>query len=123
MSAASIRSRIAELNDQFRSRAGGPVAHSAGHVPGQLFVTPGIADLDFRQLGTVLERVRTFSTFNEGNDPYGEHDFGSLDVNGLGEIFWKIDYYGDARCESGAEDPSDPQKSFRVLTVMLAEEY
>ena len=65
--------------------------------------------------------VQSFADFNADNDPYGEHDFGSFEVAGE-PFFWKIDYYDtDMACES--DDPSDPEKTTRVLTIMLAAEY
>jgi hypothetical protein len=51
----------------------------------------------------------------------GEHDFGSFEV-GHRKLFWKIDYY-DPTLAFGSDDPSDPAKTARVLTIMLAEEY
>ena len=57
------------------------------------------------------------------NDPYGEHDFGAISTPGDESVFWKIDYYADDRVEYGADDPGDPSRSFRVLTIMLATEY
>ena len=40
----------------------------------------------------VFVGVRDYTDFNEDNDLYGEHDFGSLKIAGQ-KIFWKIDYY------------------------------
>ena len=37
-------------------------------------------------------------------------------------FFWKIDYY-DPNLEFGSEDPADPTKTTRILTLMLADEY
>ena len=68
-----------------------------------------------------IRRVATFSELTADNDPHGEHDFGSFEIAGR-KFFWKIDAY-DAKMEFGSEDPSDPVKTTRVLTIMLAEEY
>jgi hypothetical protein len=68
-----------------------------------------------------LELVRTFHQFGDDNDPHGEHDFGSFNLAD-NTLFWKIDYY-DERCEFGSEDPSDPKRTTRVLTLMLSSEY
>lgn len=66
--------------------------------------------------------MREFSEFSEDNDPYGEHDFGAFDIEGAGKIFWKIDYY-NRTMDGGSDDPDDPGKTTRVLTIMLASEY
>ena len=55
------------------------------------------------------------------HDPYNEHDFGSLETAGE-RVFWKIDYY-DREVRFRSEDPADPTKTTRILTVMLASEY
>jgi hypothetical protein len=69
----------------------------------------------------VLAKVSSFNGFDDDNDPWGEHDFGSLEYEGQ-TFFWKIDYY-DPALKWGSEDPADPHKTVRVLTVMLADEY
>lgn len=108
---------IATLNDQFRKSGPSPA------VPGRMFTTRGIAALPPALQLTAIARVHSFNAFTPDNDPYGEHDFGSIEVDGVGKIFWKIDYYADAKMHFGSDDPADPAYSFRVLTVMLASEY
>ena len=108
---------IRDLNDRFRK--------GDSSVPGRVMVTSGIQDLvaghPLEDVASILARVRQFEEFNADNDPYGEHDFGSLEC--LGEkLFWKIDYYGPDLM-SGSEDPADPAQTVRVLTIMLVQEY
>jgi len=111
--------RIAALNDEFRRAAG--LTRTA--IPGRCFVTAGVAALGRETQAEILDRVRNFSDFTPGNDPYREHDFGSIDLACGERVFWKIDAYADADMEHGSEGPADPERSFRVLTIMLAAEY
>lgn len=107
-----VNARIAELNDLLRTT----------FLTGQVFVTEGIAALPDAMRSEVLEKVRCFDAFTLDNDPYGEHDFGSIDIGGPGKIFWKVDYY-NRDLTGGSENPADPAKTCRVLTIMLASEY
>ena len=88
-------------------------------------ITQGVAALgQFTQLD-IIKKLQNFNTFTEDNDPHGEHDFGSFEVDG-NRIFWKIDYYDRASFgtdDVGSEDPTDIEQTLRVLTVMLADEY
>lgn len=100
-----IAVEIAKKNDTFRRSGFG------------ITVTPGVQTIE--GLGGLIDKVRRFNDFTEDNDPYGEHDFGT--VYWLGEkVFWKIDYYDQAL--KYGEDPLS-SKCRRVLTVMLASEY
>jgi hypothetical protein len=54
----------------------------------------------------VLRAVQAFNTFTSDNDPYGEHDFGRVEIGDC-LAFWKIDYY-DATLRYSLEDPADP---------------
>ena len=65
--------------------------------------------------------MSTLDEFDADNDPYSEHDFGSFELCNR-EFFWKIDYY-DKELQFGSEDPADPEKTTRVLTLMLAQDY
>ncbi len=102
--------RIRALNDTFRRT----------FVGGVVVITAGVEAMPSDQRRSLLEKVRGFDAFTEDNDPYAEHDFGSVDEGGV-RCFWKVDYY-DRATEMGSPDPADPDVTTRVLTVMLAEE-
>ncbi|MDS7594925.1 DUF3768 domain-containing protein [Agrobacterium tumefaciens] len=103
--------RIRELNDIFR-RTG---------LTGTVLLTSGIQNLPDITQSRIVEAVQGFDTFTPDNDPYGEHDFGAVTIDGY-KVFWKIDYY-DPTKQYGSEDPANPAVIKRVLTIMLAEEY
>jgi hypothetical protein len=103
---------IAGLNDLLRTT----------FLTGRVVLTEGIASLPPEDREAILTAVRTFKDFTGDNDPHGEHDFGSIDHPGVGRVFWKIDYY-DPSYTWGSDDPADPAKTRRVLTIMLAGEY
>ena len=84
-------------------------------------ITAGIKALGDQAVMEIVQKVKMFNTFEVNNDPHHEHDLGKIKHN-KETIFWKIDYY-DKAMEYGSEDPSDPDKTTRVLTIMLAEEY
>lgn len=102
---------IAVLNDRFRATFAG----------GKVVMTQGVAALSEAERLEALDAVRRFDAFSEDNDPHGERDFGAFDVAGC-RLYFKIDYY-DPTMTYGSDDPADPEKTVRVLTIMLAEEY
>jgi hypothetical protein len=104
-------SEIRRLNDEFRrclSR-------------GRLLVTRGVHALPEFDIRKLVEAIASYDDFNEDNDPYEEHDFGSLELLGA-KLLWKIDYY-DVALDRGSPDPANPAVTVRVLTVMLPSEY
>ena len=87
---------------------------------GKCVVTRAVNALPPDTQMNIIEKVRTFSDFNEDNDPHGEHDFGAFEVAGVGKVNWKIDDYEDDAMQYGAENKL---KGYPVLTIMLAEDY
>ncbi len=88
---------------------------------GRVMMMAGVDALPSDVKAMVIRRVATFSDFDADNDPYREHDFGSFTLTGR-KFFWKIDCH-DRTMTYGSDDPADPAKTTRVLTIMLAEEY
>ena len=103
--------RIRELNDAFRTSFKG----------GTVLLTSGVNGLPSDVKAMVIRKVATYADFNADNDPHSEHDFGNFGLAGR-RFFWKLDCY-DPSLSGGSEDPADPSKTARVLTIMLAEEY
>jgi hypothetical protein len=103
--------RIRDLNDRFRRTLRG----------GTVVMTRGVEALGVTNIRRVFVRVKSFEAFSPDNDPWGEHDFGAFELDG-DRFFWKIDSY-DPTMSMGSADPTDPDLTRRVLTVMLSEEY
>ena len=103
--------RIRLLNDNFRST----------FVGGQVVMTRGVADLPLDVRARLILAVQSFSNFTKDNDPHGEHDFGSIEIEGE-TYFWKIDYY-TLDMNGGSDNAADPSVTTRVLTIMRADEY
>ena len=102
---------IRELNDKAR----------AAMAFTFVYMTVGVRALGEKSASAVLAEVRRYDAFDPANDPYGEHDFGSMTFAGQ-RMFWKIDYY-DRELRAGSPNPADKRVTARVLTIMLASEY
>jgi hypothetical protein len=111
LAAHSKSDRIRVLNDNFRST----------FVGGRTVMTAGVNELPLHTKARVLLAVQSFSNFTKDNDPHGEHDFGNFQIEGE-TYFFKMDYYA-LDMDGGSEDPTDPEKTTRVLTIMRADEY
>jgi hypothetical protein len=108
---ADCSARVRELNDRFRQTLTG----------GTVVMTAGVVALGADTQARFLAAVQTFEAFTPDNDPWNEHDFGAVEVEGY-RVFFKIDYFDLTRALL-AEDPADPAKTERVMTIMLADEY
>ena len=113
--------KVRKLNDQFRKGFAKPLNALARSAVNRVLITSGIAALDVVDQIAIIAKVQAFDAFSSDNDPYGEHDFGAIEHGGR-KVFWKIDYYAPDMIY-GSDDPTDPSKTVRVLTIMLSEEY
>jgi hypothetical protein len=104
--------RIRELNDRFRT---------TGQGRGSVMLTSGIQDKGGEFAVAAVIAVREFDDFSDDNNPWGEHDFGAIELEGE-KVFFKLDYY-DLSLQQGSENPANEGCTHRVLTIMLASEY
>jgi hypothetical protein len=102
---------IRKLNDELRQHL----------IGGLAVITPGVAALGQEAVERIVKTIAVFDDFSHENDPHEEHDFGSFTAEGE-TLFFKIDYY-DKLLQMHSADPSDPNLTERVITLMLASEY
>lgn len=103
--------QIAKLNDLMRQ----------GMINGRFMMTQGVLSMGDDVITELMQLVANFNTFTPDNDPYGEHDFGSINHKGT-KYFWKIDYH-DTDYQYHSPDPASTEVTNRVLTLMQAGEY
>ena len=106
-----IMTDIKTINDIFRK----------SFIGGEVLLSAGIAAMSSEDKANIVSMVQNFNDFNEDNDPYGEHDFGSFDYKGE-KILWKIDYY-DLNNQYHSENPANPDITNRILTIMTVYEF
>ena len=103
--------KIRQLNDILRKT----------FIGGQVMLTTGIRAKSAEDQAEILQKVRLFNEFTKANDPYAEHDYGRFSHNGE-DIMFKIDYYNKTY-DRMSDDPSNPEITNRVMTIMTGSEY
>ena len=107
---------IATANDTFRKSI-----LRGKRTDGKAVMTSGIQALGSLTHAYIFQRIINHSHFPNGDDRYGEHDFGVIEaIDWFPKIYWKIDYYENSDIEYGTEDKIN---CYRVLVIMLADEY
>ena len=110
--------KIRELNDALRTTRD-PIAWLM--MNGSLVITRSLDNKGNDFIDHAVSVMRSFSDFNEDNDPWGEHDCALMEVDGE-TVIWKFDYYSPDMLV-GSEAPWDASVTRRVLTLMLAQDY
>lgn len=104
--------RIRELNDAFRRE---------GQGTGSVVVTAGVQARGVAFVKEALAAIKVADNFSEANDPWGEHDAGSVTILGQ-PVFWKFDYH-NSNLTGASDNPGNTGETHRLLTIMLPEEY
>jgi len=98
-------SRIRALNDDLRRSLAG----------GVLMMTAGVIALGRAKQIAILDAVAAFDDFDADDDPYGEGDFGALEVEGE-RIFFKVDLYEP--CQTPRQRKGETGKLVPLVVAM-----
>jgi hypothetical protein len=99
---------VRELNDQLRHSLRG----------GVLVMTAGVIALGQNRQLKILEALAKFDGFDDGNDPYGEHDFGAFEAEG-DRLLFAIDYLFSLEARLGNLDLAGAVVLTAVIRVRL----
>ena len=102
---------VLALNDKLRAQL--PYLPS----PHRVILTKMAAALEREALANLFKKIRDFKDFTIGDDPYGEHDFISIEVENFTWLM-KIDYYDES-----LEYLDRSSNGVRVFTIMNSSEY
>lgn len=106
---------IGRANDDFR-------CNPQSIFRGSFYTSRGVRALGGDFMITALRAAMSDTNFTPENDPYGDHDRGFLTINGV-RVWWKIDCYEKgSNFRFGSDDPTDPTKTERVMTLFFPEE-
>ena len=108
----TMENKLAKINDEFRHKV-----LKGGTDNGRSVITQGIGDLDGLSFVNIINEVANYTNFDEGEE---NHDFGMIELENTPRVFWKIDDFEDKTMMWGAENP---ETAYKVLTIMLAEEW
>ena len=114
---------VAAHNDAFRRHVclGIPYEDGIPTLEGRFVCTAAVAGRGELFVDTCRRAIGYFSAFSSDDDPNGIHDFGAVKIAGV-KVWWKIDAY-DREFEYNSDDPSDPARTARVLTIMLPSDW
>ena len=110
-------SPIAIQNDEYRRCRGEP---DQTDLRGNVLITRSVDALPDDEQKRVLDAVKSFDSFSIENDPYLEHDFGLVLSN---TYYFKFDYFSNDEFEHGSDNPADPTRTHRLLTIARLDEY
>lgn len=113
--------QIAALNDAMRAEINYPTGNN--HIVMTTVVAAIVGDTakwtGFKRMREVFRLVRDHDASADEHNPF--HDAGDFEWNGH-RLFWKIDCF-DLTGNYMSENPSDPAKTKRVLTIGHTEEW
>jgi hypothetical protein len=82
---------------------------------GNVVMTRSVSDMGPKFLVKCLYTLAHYDAFTKDNDPHGEHDSCTFEVNGQ-KVWFKIEYYNHDM-SGGSEDPAHPAVTVRMGTL------